>query len=116
MDIPVVTYPGLPGARRVGAVAERHGVVDLVGSQAGGEREGVGRRHQTDGPSMSVGDLVGVDRGLTLDVEDRADGDLRPFAEVVADPALGHRAAPLDPSDPVGACARIQMGTEHDLR
>jgi hypothetical protein len=51
------------------------------------------------GLSMSLGDLVGVDRSLAGEVEDRLDGEpgLRP--EVVAEPGLDDRATAFDSGD-----------------
>jgi hypothetical protein len=53
-------------------------VVDLLApAGVGGEGKGVGRRHQVDGPTMSVRDLVGVHRSLALEVDHSGDLDAR---------------------------------------
>jgi hypothetical protein len=78
--------------------------------------EGVGRRHQMHGPSMSVGDLVAVDRGLALDVHDLLDPESGPRPEELAHPGLGDRTDALDPDDS-GAGVRTAVGVdvEHDV-
>ncbi|MCW2792898.1 MAG: hypothetical protein JWO76_1996 [Nocardioides sp.] len=63
---------------------------------------------------MSVGDVVGVDGRLALDVEDGPDGEVGLGAEHVADPGLGHRTDALHPGDPGGLGAGVHVDEQHD--
>ncbi len=71
----------------------------LLARQAGGEGEGVGRRHQMHGLSMSVGDLVCIDRGLASEVENRLDLEAAGRPEPFTDPQVGDRTVALHAGD-----------------
>jgi hypothetical protein len=92
-------------------------VVDLNATRrARGEREDVGRRHQVHGLSMSVGDLMAVDRGLTQRIHHRGDLEPAPLAEMFTHPPVGDRPHPLDPGGPGPAGVHEQPHRGQELR
>jgi hypothetical protein len=86
--------------------------VDAV-LDGGGVGESVGGVVQADGAAVSVGDLVGVDRGQSGEVDDRLDQVVVDRAEVVVDELFGDRALAFPADDPaVAGGQRLDRGVQ----
>jgi hypothetical protein len=71
-----VAQPRLARWPTLAGILVGDGVVDVLGPRcAGGVGERVDWAAQMDGFAERVGDLVGVDRYLVVEVDDRFDGD-----------------------------------------